>query len=326
MLDTVSEAGVTPASSDGNIDHPQFLWLERELRAASARDELIVVFAHHARTSLTADVPDEVAPPCTIDDEHGHDANPGCDRDPRSSQPIHLGADLEALLHRFPRVVASVAGHSHENSVLPYRREGGGYWEVRTPAIADWPPQHRLLEIMDNCDSTLSLFATMLDHGGAATAPAAGTPAADLDLAELASIGRTLSYNDPQIGPNSGSGGLPVDRNVELVVDDPRTGAAAIRRIRLRLSPSRIRGGRRTTLRARVTGPSGRAVAGATVRLAGRRAVTDRRGRATLTIRPGRSARTLTARATLPNACSPRSERRVRVIAAGARRPARFTG
>ena len=52
-------------SADGNVDDPQFQWLEAELEEAEAADELVVLFSHHAIPSLTADVPDELAPPCT---------------------------------------------------------------------------------------------------------------------------------------------------------------------------------------------------------------------------------------------------------------------
>jgi metallophosphoesterase (TIGR03767 family) len=323
VLDTVSEAGLTPESSDGNIDDPQFRWLEGELEAASGRDELIVVFGHHAATSMTANVPDEIAPPCVSDDDHGHDANPGCDRDPRSSQPIHLSADLTALLNRFPHVVTYVAGHSHENAVQPYERPGGGYWEIKSPAVVDWPPQHRLIEIMDNCDTTLSIFATLLDHGGAATAPAPGADASGFDSRTLASVGRTLSYNDPQYGFAKGAQGGRTDRNVELLINDPRTGDATVRSIRVRASRKHIRAGRRTKLRLSVTDGSGRALAGARVKLGGRSATTNARGRATLKVRLKGRTRLVRARASFPNACRPAATTNVRVLAAQRRRPAR---
>ena len=91
-LDTVAEAGtiLTPtgkSTSDGNIDDPQFKWLRAQLQAATAADQLVVLFSHHAPESLVADVPDELAPPCTVNDSHGHDINPGCDLDPRLSLP-----------------------------------------------------------------------------------------------------------------------------------------------------------------------------------------------------------------------------------------------
>ena len=172
-LDTVCEGGVTGPCADGNVDDPQFNWLEGELEAATAADQLVIVFSHHAPSSLTANVPDEAAPACTEDDSHGHDVNPGCDVDPRTSTPIHLEKDLVALLHRFPNAIAWVAGHSHVNDVTPYPGpDGHGFWSVKVAAEADWPQQSRLLQLFDNRDGTLSLFGTIVDHASEATAPA----------------------------------------------------------------------------------------------------------------------------------------------------------
>lgn len=227
-LDTVAEAGtiVTPTgnfTSDGNIDDPQYKWLKGQLEAATAADELVVLFAHHAPESLTADAPDELAPLCLLPDAHGHDLNPGCDLDPRSSQPIHLQADMVELLHQFPNAIAWVAGHSHDNVVNPFPSPSGkgGFWSIRVAAEADWPQQSRLLEVFDNNDGTLSIFGTVLDHSGQSAAPAPGTPAAGMDLNDLASAGRTMSFNDLQAGAPAGEGQAD-DRNVELLLPDPR--------------------------------------------------------------------------------------------------------
>jgi metallophosphoesterase (TIGR03767 family) len=227
-LDTVAEAGtiVTPtgkSTSDGNIDDPQFKWLRGQLQAATAADELVVIFSHHAPESLTADAADELAPLCLLADAHGHDLNPGCDLDPRSSQPIHLEADAVNLLHEFPNAIAWVAGHSHDNLINPFPNPNGpgGFWSIRVAAEADWPQQSRLLEVFDNHDGTLSIFGTILDHVGQAAAPAPGTAAAGMDLNDLASAARTMSFNDLQSGAPLGEG-QPDDRNVELLLDDPR--------------------------------------------------------------------------------------------------------
>jgi metallophosphoesterase (TIGR03767 family) len=232
-LDTVCEGGVTGPCSDGNVDDPQFRWLEAELEEATAADQLVVLFSHHAIPSLTADVPDEAAPPCIGPDAHGHDANPGCDVDPRLSTPIHLGEDMVALLHRYPHVIAWVAGHSHVNDVTAYPSpsgDGHGFWGIRVAAEADWPQQARLLQLFDNRDGTLSIFGTIVDHASEPTAPAPGTEAATLTPTDLASIGRTLSYNDHQTGarkcdPACGEGEAE-DRNVELLLKDPRRSSA----------------------------------------------------------------------------------------------------
>ena len=237
-LDTVCEGGVTGPCSDGNVDDPQFRWLEGELQEATAADQLAILFSHHAIPSLTANVPDEAAPPCLGPDGHGHDANPGCDLDPRPSTPIHLGDDMVALLHRYPHAIAWVAGHSHVNDVTPYPSgDGHGFWSIRVAAEADWPQQARLLQLFDNHDGTLSLFGTIVDHASEPTAPAPGTSAATLTPSDLASIGRTLAYNDAQTGgracePDPCGEGGPEDRNVELMIADPRRSAAALRPIR----------------------------------------------------------------------------------------------
>jgi hypothetical protein len=235
-LNTVGEGGiVNQDSSNGNIDDPQFRWLEGELQAATDRNELVVLFGHHAINSLTNQEPDEAAPACTADDGHGHDVNPGCDLDPRLSTPVHLGEPsqrnpgdttetLSELLLRFPHVVAFVAGHSHVNQVLPYSRGdgSGGFWTIKTAAEADWPSQSRLIEFMDNHDGTLSIFGTMIDHAAPTATPASDTPAGAFDVDQLAAINRELAYNDPQKGGGTGEGGT-TDRNVELIVPDPRT-------------------------------------------------------------------------------------------------------
>lgn len=223
-LDTLCEGGVVGPSSNGNIDDPQFRWLEGELERASDRDQLVIVLGHHPIRSLSCDVPDETPPPCTTEDPHGHDLNPGCDLDPRDSAPIHLGEDLTALFHRFPHVIAYVAGHTHENAISEFDRPDGGpgdFWGIETASLIDWPPQNRLLELMDNCDGTLSIFGTALDSSAPATAPQSGSEAEALTGADLGSISRTLSYNDPQAGAGSGEG-EPLDRNVELLLNDPR--------------------------------------------------------------------------------------------------------
>ncbi len=242
-LDTLSEGGIVEQSSNGNIDDPQFRWLERELEFASGSDKLIVVFGHHPIRSLSSNVADEAAGACAgAPHSHGdvpeHDHNPGCDIDPRTSTPIHYGEPaqrpsgssdetLSELFNRFPHVLAYVAGHTHENRVQPFTRSGGGvWWGIETSATADWPVQHRLVELMDNKDGTLSIFATVLDAASSASAPAPGSAAA-FDEAMLASLGRELAYNDPQAGLGSGEGSAD-DQNVELLVADPRRADLAV--------------------------------------------------------------------------------------------------
>jgi hypothetical protein len=223
VLEATGDAGII--NTDGNIDDPQYRWLERQLKAATRRDELVVLVSHQPLESLTNAAPDERAPPCVgFSRRYRRDRNAGCDLDPRDSRPIHLQADLQALVLRYPHVIAWVAGHWHVNRVQPYTRPGGrGFWTIQTAAEADWPVQERLLEIMDNRDGTLSIFGTILDIAAPLKPPPSGTPAARLGGGALASIARTFAFNDPQTNHSSSEGG-PADRNVELLVRDPRRG------------------------------------------------------------------------------------------------------
>ena len=239
-IDTTSEGGqtaegVAPGSSNGNLDDPQFQWLQAELEAAQAANKLIVLFGHHPVRSMNTLVADEQAPPCTGgDDGHEHDPNPGCDLDPRVSEPIHLGNDPASpgrtfvdLLEDYPNVIAYVPGHTHEHRLTPFTRpDGTAWWELNTSAVVDHPTQSRLIELFDNQDGTLSIFTNVIDHASSAGAPAAG-PATSFNANQLASIGRTFAYNDPQTGAQGGEGegeGAVEDRNAELLLDDPRDG------------------------------------------------------------------------------------------------------
>jgi metallophosphoesterase (TIGR03767 family) len=221
-LDTVAEGG----GQNGNVDDPQYKWLKGELATAHRKHQLIVVFGHHTIETMDNSRSDEQAGKCQPADE------PGCDRDPRKSTPIHRGEKgkktVAALLEGTPNVVAYVAGHTHANRIRFFRgRHGHGFWQINTASHIDWPEQARLIEIMDNHDGTLSLFGTMLDSAAPAAAPAPG-PASAFTPTQMASLARTLAFNDPQdsgLEGSSGGGskaGTRKDRNVELLVKDPR--------------------------------------------------------------------------------------------------------
>jgi metallophosphoesterase (TIGR03767 family) len=204
-LDTTVDAG----GAGGNLDHPQYMWLKRQLRRARKLDQLVVVYAHHPLEMMDNATPDEAA---------GR-----FDRDPRDSRPLHLGrvgrASLRALLVRSPNVVLYLAGHKHYDRVWPNFGKGGrGFWQVITNAMAGAPQEARMIELMDNGDGSLSIFTTMLAHAAPAEAPA---PGAALGPAELASLSRELAWARRPGGRSATPAGGPM-RNVELVVRDPR--------------------------------------------------------------------------------------------------------
>ena len=278
VTDGTVEAGVPGEGAGGNIDASQYRWIERELARARERDELVMGFGHTTLATMTSTLPDEAAGACTQgDDGHGHDANPGCDADPRDSRPVRTGEDLIALFQGNPNFVAWVAGHIHENAVTPFKRPGGGgFWEVSTASVADFPQQTRLVDLVDNRDGTLSIFGTVIDSAAPAQAPDPG-PAAGLDTAQLAALHRTFAFNDPQ-GALNGRPGALESRNVELLLPDPRRDGAPGLQGR---GPCADRKAPRTTIR-------GLRVGGRGVRLRGR---SRDRGCVTLGSRkPGRVA------------------------------------
>ena len=254
-LETVSEGGATVGSAQGNIDDPQFGWLRGELARAKRARKIVVVFGHHSIRTMTSGTPDEAAPGCTgrylsadgqyagARDVHGQDRNPGCDLDPRGSSPIHLGGELAALFSANPHVVAYLAGHSHVNRVTPCASgrgcgARGNWWEINTTSTNDWPQQHRLVEIMDNRDGTLSLLGTPVDQGAQVGLPPPGS-AGGFNEDQLASLARAFAFNDPK--QTKAAGGRSQDANVELIVRNPRAGKGA----GLCAMPTRRLGGKR---------------------------------------------------------------------------------
>ncbi|MFC4031312.1 TIGR03767 family metallophosphoesterase [Streptomyces polygonati] len=197
----------------GSLGSEQLDWLERTLTAhsslhydadgrpvrnAGADDAHLLVFSHHHSPSMTRR-PDAGRP-----EEQRHD-----------------GEEVIALLSRFPNVVAWINGHSHINRITPHPHATASrsFWEVNTASHVDYPQHARLIELTDNRDGTLSLFATLIE-----SAAPYRTDFGDLSDDGLASIYRELAYNAPGLartmtdGVKESAAGTKADRNVELLV------------------------------------------------------------------------------------------------------------
>ena len=204
-LDTTCLAG----GADGCLDHAQARWLEDRLVEAHSRyrarsgeevatgneDRLVVLFSHHGLDHLTND--------------RAHTGPEG--------EPALGAADLLALVHRFPNVVLWLNGHTHTNGVRLHRDRGGsgGFWEVTTCAVVDWPCQTRVVELVECADGTLAIGCTMLDHDSPLAGGDGGT------VADLAALHRELAGNVPWSGFDSPMSGTPADRNVDLRLPAP---------------------------------------------------------------------------------------------------------
>ncbi|MFE1799643.1 TIGR03767 family metallophosphoesterase [Streptomyces sp. NPDC059517] len=193
---------------EGSLGTGQLRWLERTLAAHSSRsydtdgrlvrnsradDAQVLVFSHHHSPSMTRR-PDAA----------------------RSEEPRHDGAEVLALLGRFPNVVAWINGHSHVNRITahPHPTPARSFWEVNTASHLDYPHHARLIELTDNGDGTLSLFTTLVESA----APHRTAPDfTDLSAVGLASLYRELAYNAPNLTETTWAG-TPQDQNVELLL------------------------------------------------------------------------------------------------------------
>ncbi len=209
----------------GNIDRPQWRWLKDELKRNSKfwyrkngkkvraqkdgkhRNRMIVVFAHHPVTSMKN----------------------------KETPNARNGRAFVKLLLRFPNVILNANGHTHQNRIwlrrskkLPTR-----YWEVNTSAIADYPTQSRTIEIANNHDGTMSIYAVVFnadvrinpreidwhDHDHTHETELGGEER-NINEDWLASFGQEVLFYDPQ--QDLGEIGRPQDRNVELLLRAPR--------------------------------------------------------------------------------------------------------
>jgi metallophosphoesterase (TIGR03767 family) len=203
-LDTVAESG-----PNGNLDEPQFRWLESRLAAAERARELVLVFGHHSLRTMNQ------APPS-------------------DAPPVHFGAGpcagsapepLLCLFLRYPGVIAYVTGHEHRERIEPH----GSFWEIVSASHIDWPQRSRTIFLSDNGDGTLSILTRVVDHAAPPrpprAAPRIGRALPPSEVTRLASIARELAFNDPQAeAGEDGRGdrrGTPADRNAELLLKRP---------------------------------------------------------------------------------------------------------
>lgn len=210
-LDTVNPGG----ESEGSIGAAQFAWLEQRLIEVSS------VYFDAAGNPVTTSNPDRLV---TLFSHHGlrslHNPNQSPDPNEPSSNdlPRILADEVEALVHRFPNVIAWVDGHTHDNVIEARPDPSGrtpGFWDIGTAAHIDWNCQSRVIELAVRVDGTISIFCTMLDHD------APPDPRRANGVLRIASIHRELSANDYQAGFGGDGAGTAADRNVELTLPGP---------------------------------------------------------------------------------------------------------
>ncbi|MFI2188222.1 TIGR03767 family metallophosphoesterase [Streptomyces sioyaensis] len=181
-LDTTDPGG----HYTGSVGDSQLRWLEGVLKKNEKGDKLhVLVFSHHTGKTMNNTQPDPARP----------------------HEKRHGGPELIEVLAAHPRVVGWINGHSHKNEIIAH----GSFWEISTASHIDFPQLARVIELVDNHDGTLSLFATLVE-----SAAPHRTDFADLSQTGLAALYRELSFNAPEA--RTDLAGTSRDRNVELLL------------------------------------------------------------------------------------------------------------
>jgi metallophosphoesterase (TIGR03768 family) len=167
--DTQSETdGSKDIHGHGYLDAHRWAWLQRELDAGQAANQLMIIAAH---------IPIGVAGLASGMEWWDSAADP----DAVEQNSVSL-AELVAKLQDTPNLLVWLAGHRHFNVVKAFppvdllERDGApwkGFWQVETSSLRDYPQQFRTFEVFLNGDYTVSIVTTNVDP-----AVRAGTPAA----------------------------------------------------------------------------------------------------------------------------------------------------
>ncbi|GEJ55714.1 TIGR03768 family metallophosphoesterase [Anaeromyxobacter diazotrophicus] len=158
----------------GFLDATRWAWLQAELAAGQASDQLMIVAAH---------IPIAVSGIGT-ETEWWESAK---DPDATVQNAVTL-AGLVATLQATPNLLMWIAGHRHLNTVKAFTPLAGGppesgFWQVETASLRDFPQQFRTFEIHLNGDYSVSIVTTNVDP-----AVAEGTPAAESRASGIAAM------------------------------------------------------------------------------------------------------------------------------------------
>jgi metallophosphoesterase (TIGR03768 family) len=184
--DTQSETdGSHDIHGHGFLDAPRWKWLQTELAAGQAANQLMIIAAHVP--IAVANIGSEVEWWEAEKDPHAVQAN-----------AVTL-QELVSTLQGTPNLLMWIAGHRHLNTVKAFLPPAGGgpehgFWQVETSSLRDFPQQFRTFEIYLNSDYTISIAVTNVDP-----AVAEGTPAATSRAYAIAT--QQIVQND--LTPNS---------------------------------------------------------------------------------------------------------------------------
>jgi metallophosphoesterase (TIGR03767 family) len=179
ILDTNHPAG----DYQGSVGAAQLDWLDEQLTRADELDQLVVLASHHGAASLV---------------------------NRRGDDPTRRHADaLLDVVHRHACVVAWLVGHRHHHRITAHPGPAGGFYEITTASLIDWPVERRLVEVIRHDDLELVEIVCTVDAHGA---PAGSLAALHRDLAQR--------FGGSQV--RSSMAGAEDDRDVRLYLDRRR--------------------------------------------------------------------------------------------------------
>lgn len=187
----------------GFLDEARWVWLQAELDAGQANNQLMVIAAH---------IPIAVAASGSLMEwwnPNGQDAPLQNDPNAVIDNAVTLPALIEKLQDT-PNLLMWIAGHRHLNTVkaLPAYSDSGelvperSFWQVETSSLQHFPQQFRTFEIYLNSDDTVSIVAVNVDPE-----VAEGTPAA---------TSRKYAVAEHQICQNNLRGNAPNLRSIHI--------------------------------------------------------------------------------------------------------------
>jgi metallophosphoesterase (TIGR03767 family) len=137
LLDTNHPAG----DYQGSVGTAQQEWLDEQLRRVDRAGGVALLASHHG--------------PDTLVNDRGHDPA-------RQLAPAML-----AVVHRHRCVAAWLTGHRHIHRITPHPGPSGGFWEITTASVIDWPSERRSIEVVRHRDDVVELACTVDGHRAA---------------------------------------------------------------------------------------------------------------------------------------------------------------
>jgi metallophosphoesterase (TIGR03767 family) len=161
----------------GSVGSEQLDWLDHCLTTVDADGRLAVLASHHGPASLV--------------NHRGEDPQ------------RRLAESVVETVHRHPSAVLWLTGHRHVHRITPWPGAAGGFWEITTGSIIDWPSERRSIELRRHGRHRVEIVTTVHGHH----APIGSLAGWHLDLA------RRFSGSQVRGATMAGTG---LDRNVRL--------------------------------------------------------------------------------------------------------------